>query len=133
MRRLNRQELIDLVEKQFFAPMGRKKLDEMMAALAEDCTFTIYPARNHAANRDAIRDVYQTIFENYPEMWHGHFVWVVDEAEQRVATSFDARLTDRSGTVTERRNSKFFDVYDGKVRDMNLYLSASASIVDVNS
>ncbi len=133
MRRLNRQELIDLLEKQFFAPMGRKHLDKMLAAVAEDCIFTIYPARNHAVNRDGIRDFYQTIFEKYLEMWHGNFERVVDEAEQRVATSFDARLTDRAGGETVRRNSKFFTVSDGKLSEMNLYMSTSGSIVEVDS
>jgi ketosteroid isomerase-like protein len=131
--KLNRQELIDLVAKQFFDSMAEKRLDDMMAAVAENCTFTIYPARDHAADRDGIRAIYQAIFDNYPKLWHDNFDWVVDEAAQRVAISFDARLTDPEGEVTERRNSRFSAISDGKISEMNLYLCASASIVDVGS
>ncbi|MDP6708291.1 MAG: nuclear transport factor 2 family protein [Alphaproteobacteria bacterium] len=134
MHRLNRQELIDLVETQYFARMDEKRLDEMLAAVAEDCVFTIYPAGDVAAGRDSgIRDLFQTAFETYPEMWHGNFEWVVDEAGQRLAASFDVRLVDRAGKETVMRNGKFFSVSDGKLAALNLYLSTSDAIIEVDA
>ena len=41
---LNKAQLIDLVENQYFAQMDVKRLDETLACLAPDCVWRIYPA-----------------------------------------------------------------------------------------
>jgi ketosteroid isomerase-like protein len=132
MQRLNRQELIDLVEKRYFAAMDDRRLEEMLACLAEDCVFTIYPAGDRAVGRDGgIRDLFETVYATYPEMWHGNFEWVVDEAEQRLAASFDVRLVDSAGKEMVMRNGKFFSVENGRLSQLNLYLSTSDDLVDI--
>jgi ketosteroid isomerase-like protein len=133
MQRLNRQGLIDLVEKSYFGAMDDRRLEAVLACLAEDCVFTIYPAGDRAVGRDAgIRDLFERVYETYPEMWHGNFEWVVDEAEQRLAASFDVRLVDHGGAELSMRNGKFFAVEDGRLAELNLYLSTSDDLVEAN-
>ncbi len=132
MQRLNRKDLIDLVEKRYFAAMDDRRLDEMLACLAEDCVFTIYPAGDRAVGRESgIRDLFESAYATYPKMWHGNFEWVVDEAAQRVAGNFDVRLVKDDGETIEMRNGKFFSVEDGRFSELNLYLSTSDDILDV--
>ena len=134
MRPLNREELIELVEQRYFAAMDARKLDQVLSCLADACVFTIYPAGNRASGRDgAIRDLFEAAYANYPEMWHGNFEWVVDEAAQRIAGNFDVRLVKGDGETMTMRNGKFFQVEDGRLANLNLYLSTSDDLIDINN
>ena len=63
MRRLSREELIELVERRYFAAMDARKLDEVLSCLADTCAFTIYPAGDRASGRDgAIRELFETAY-----------------------------------------------------------------------
>ncbi len=133
MRRLSREELIELVERRYFAAMDARKLDEVLSCLADTCAFTIYPAGDRASGRDgAIRELFETAYATYPEMWHGNFEWVVDEAAQRIAGNFDVRLVKGDGETMTMRNGKFFQVRDGRLTNLNLYLSTSDDIIEIN-
>jgi ketosteroid isomerase-like protein len=127
---LDRAQLIDLVENRYFAAMDRKDLDGTMSGLAPDCVFTIYPAGDRYAGRDAaIRPLFQQAFVDYANMWHGNFNWVVDEPQQRLAAWFDVRLERTDGSVIEMSNGKFFSVENDLLRRLDLYLSTSEAIV----
>lgn len=127
---LDRAGLIDLVEARYFGAMDRKDLDGTMAGLAPDCVFTIYPAGDVYAGREAaIRPMFAKAFVDYRSMWHGNFNWVVDEPQQRLAAWFDVRLERVDGSVLEMNNGKFFSVSDGLLRRLDLYLSTSEQIV----
>ncbi|HZD26270.1 MAG TPA: nuclear transport factor 2 family protein [Alphaproteobacteria bacterium] len=127
---LDRDGLIDLIGRQYFGAMDRKDLDGTMAPLAPDCVFTVYPAGERHAGRDAaIRPLFARAFEDYASLWHGNFNWVVDEPQQRVAAWFDVRLERPGGHVIEMSNGKFFSLAGDRLVRLDLYLSTAERIV----
>ncbi|MDD9904535.1 MAG: nuclear transport factor 2 family protein [Rhodospirillaceae bacterium] len=127
---LNRNQLIELVEKRYFNVMDQGRLDDTLACLASDCVWHIYPAGKVLKGRDGeIRDAFANAMARYETMWHGNFEWTVDEAAQRVAASFDVRLVDNAGKETELSNVKLFQVEDGHFTRLDLYFSTTEAIV----
>lgn len=127
---LNRQELIDLVEKRYFNVMDRGELDDTLECLAPDCVWNIYPAGIVLQGRDGdIRDAFKSAMARYPTMWHGDFEWTIDEAEQKVAAVFNVRLVDTDGVETNLSNAKLFQVEDGRFTRLDLYFSTAESVV----
>lgn len=127
---LNKQELIELVEKKYFNVMDEGRLDETLACLAPDCVWNIYPAGTVLRGRDTeIRDAFETAMARYPSMWHGNFEWTIDEDAQRIAAVFDVHLVDQDGKETELSNAKLFRVEDGKFKRLDLYFSTAEAIV----
>ena len=127
---LNRQELIDLVEKRYFNAIDQGRLEDTLACVAPDCVWNIYPAGTILTGRDGeIRDAFADAIERYPTMWHGNFEWTVDEAAQKVAASFDVRLVDKAGRETELSNVTLFRIEDGRFARLDLYFSTAEAIV----
>ena len=127
---LNRNELIDLVEKRYFNAMDQGQLNETLARLSPNCVWRIYPAGTVLNGRDGeIRDAFADAIARYKTMWHGNFEWTIDEAAQRVAASFDVRLIDKAGKETKLRNVKLFQVEEGRFTHLDLYFSTTEIIV----
>ena len=127
---LNKQELIDLVEKRYFNVMDEGRLDETLECLAPDCVWNIYPAGIELRGRDGeIRSAFEGAMARYPTMWHGNFEWTVDEAAQRVAAVFDVRLVDTDGRESNMSNARMFRIEDGRFIRLDLYFSTSESVV----
>ena len=127
---LNREQLIDLVEKRYFNVMDEGRLDDTLECLAPECVWHIYPAGTVLSGRDGeIRDAFANAMARYETMWHGNFEWTIDEAAQRVAASFDVRLVDKAGKETELSNVKLFQVEDGRFTRLDLYFSTTEAIV----
>ncbi len=127
---LNQQELIDLIEKRYFNVMDQGRLDDTLACLAPNCIWNIYPAGTALTGRDSgIRDAFVSAMERYPTMWHGNFEWIIDEAAQKVAATFDVRLVDTEGRETSLSNVKLFKVEDGLFTKLDLYFSSAEPIV----
>jgi hypothetical protein len=127
---LAKQELIDLIEKRYFNVMDQGRLDDTLASLALDCVWNIYPAGTVLKGRDSeIRDAFISAIARYPTMWHGNFEWIIDEAAQKVAATFDVRLVDTEGRETNLSNVKLFQVEDGLFTKLDLYFSTAEPIV----
>lgn len=127
---LNSEQLVDLIENQYFGQMDQKHLDETLRCLAPDCVWRIYPADIALTGRDdEIRAAFENAMEKYTTMWHGDFEWIVDEAAQRVCATFNVRLVDQEGNETKLSNAKIFRVVDGKFTELDLYFSSAAPIV----
>ena len=127
---LNKQELMNLVEKRYFNVMDEGRLDETLECLAPDCVWNIYPAGIELRGRDGeIRAAFEDAMARFPTMWHGNFEWTVDVAAQRVATIFDVRLVDMDGRESNMSNAKLFRIEDGQFTRLDLYFSTSESVV----
>ena len=57
---MNREELIDLIEKRYFKVMDQGRLDDTLDCIAVDCVWHIYPAGTILSGRDGeIRDAFE--------------------------------------------------------------------------
>ncbi len=128
---LDRAALIELIEHRYFANMDARRLEQTLACLEPDCVWRLYPRGTVLEGRDgAIRAAFEEAYARYPEMWHGSFEWIVDEQTQRVCATFDVRLVDTSGRVTELSNAKLFRVSPGgRFARLDLYLSSAEPVV----
>jgi ketosteroid isomerase-like protein len=127
---LNKTQLIDLVENQYFEQMDLKRLDETLRCLAPDCVWRIYPAGITLNGRDdEIRNAFKDAMAKYPTMWHGDFDCIVDEQAQRICATFNVRLVDAKGAETTMSNAKIFRVREGKFIELDLYFSSATAII----
>ncbi len=127
---LTKNELTSLIEKRYFNRMDQGHLDETLACIAPYCVWNIYPAGIRLEGRDgAIRDAFVSAIARYPTMWHGKFEWIVDEAAQKVAATFDVRLVDTDGLESNFSNVKLFQIEDGLFTRLDLYFSTADSVV----
>lgn len=121
---LTAEQLVALVERDYFGNVDAQKLDAALAALAPDASLTVQTAfLTHEGRDTGIRRMFEGFFAAYPEGWHGRFRHVVDVPNQRVASQFDVRLVDPDGQVVTASNANFFRIRDGLIQEIFVYMS----------
>jgi len=122
-----RVRLTGLVE-HYFAAVDRMDLASTLACFSADATVTIatfdlvYRGRD-----DAIRGMYERLFARYASVWHGDFDHVVDPPG-RIASQFAVRNLSAQGITTVKHNCNFFQVQDGRIHTMAVYMSGDNSL-----
>jgi len=76
---------------------------------------------------EAIRAMYERLFARYASVWHGDFDHVVD-APARIASQFTVRNLSPQGLTTVKHNCNFFQMQDGLIHTMTVYMSGDNSL-----
>jgi hypothetical protein len=121
--KLSREELISLVVDEYFGKTDVHRLDEVLDTMQPDVTFDIPTHGAHHEGRDTgIRTMFDRLYEAHAAVWHGDFHHVVDVDAQWIASQFTVRNTEHDGSVTEKHNCNFFEVVDGKLSRVWVYM-----------
>jgi len=122
-----RVRLTSLIE-HYFAAVDRMDLSGTLAFFGAYATVTIATFDLVYRGRDeAIRGMYERLFARYASVWHGDFDHVVDPPA-RIASQFTVRNLCPQGIVTVKHNCNFFEVHDGRIRTMAVYMSGDNSL-----
>ena len=122
-----RVRLTSLVE-HYFAAVDRMDLAGTLDCFSADATVTIATFDLVYRGRDeAIRGMYERLFARYASVWHGDFDHVLDPPA-RIASQFTVRNLSAQGIVTVKHNCNFFDVRDGRIHTMAVYMSGDNSL-----
>jgi uncharacterized protein (TIGR02246 family) len=107
--RISGEELRDIAHG-YLAALDRLDLDGMLAFFAPDATFLVQSARAVVEGRDAIREMWASLFAAHESMVHRVTNIVVDDHAGKVATeqAFTGRRVD--GEIELRCSCYFFDV-----------------------
>ncbi len=124
MADLTAEQLVALVERDYFGNVDAKNLDGVLAALAPEARLTVQTAFvTHEGRDTGIRRMLTDFFAAFSEGWHGDFAHVVDVPNQRVASRFDVRLVDPAGKAATASNANFFQMHDGLIAEIFVYMS----------
>ncbi|RGP53647.1 nuclear transport factor 2 family protein [Pseudomonas abyssi] len=123
MTTLNREQLIDLATKQYFANVDCKNMDAVLACFHPDVQFTIQTDNLTHPGVEGVRKMFEGLFSTYDEIWHGDFEMAADDATQTVCARFNVYLKDPAGNETRLSNCNFWYVRDGKFERVFVFMS----------
>lgn len=126
---LNRAELIELATNSYFASVDAKDMAATLANFHDESLFCIQTSFTRHAGKPAIRRMFEEFFASFETIVHRDFVCTVDEANGRIAASFEAVLTAADGTVTRLHNTNFWRIRDGKFQEVYVYMSGANVLV----
>ena len=123
----DRADLTAWVE-HYFAAVDRMDLAATLACFSANATVTIATFDLVYQGRDgAIRGMYERLFARYAGVWHGDFEHVVDPPG-RIASQFTVRNLAQDGVTTVKHNCNFFQLQDGRIHTMAVYMSGDNSL-----
>ena len=126
---LTRDQLITLATQSYFASVDAKDMAATLDCFHDEALFCIQTSFTRHAGKAAIRRMFEEFFASFETIVHRDFICTVDEANGRIAASFEAVLTAADGTVTRLRNTNFWRIRDGKFQEVYVYMSGANVLV----
>jgi ketosteroid isomerase-like protein len=126
---LSRAALIKLATQDYFAQVDAKDMEGTLACFNDEAMFTVQTSFTTHAGKAEIRRMFEDFFGAYESIVHKDFTCTVDEANGRIAASFEAVLTDAKGQVTRLSNTNFWRVRDGRFQEVHVYMSGTNVLV----
>lgn len=123
MSHLSREQLIDLATQKYFANVDAKNMAGVLDCFHEDVAFTIQTDNLTHDGRTGVRQMFENLFANFEEIWHGDFELAVDIDTQTICSRFNVYLKDAQGNETRLRNCNFWYVEDGRFRRVFVFMS----------
>ncbi|KRW60975.1 nuclear transport factor 2 family protein [Pseudomonas sp. TTU2014-080ASC] len=123
MSRLTRAQLIELAEQKYFANVDNKNMAGVLACFHDDVAFTIQTDNLTHPGVAGVEKMFDNLFSNYDEIWHGDFETAADEETQTVCARFNVYLKDPQGNETRLRNCNFWYVEDGRFKRVFVFMS----------
>lgn len=123
MSRLTREQLSELATEKYFGNVDRKNMQAVLDCCHENVQFTIQTDNLTHDGHTGVRKMFDNLFNNFEEIWHGDFELAVDVETQTVCSRFNVYLKDPQGNETRLRNCNFWYVEDGKFRRVFVFMS----------
>ena len=119
---MTREQLIGLVER-YFAAVDGEDFAAIEATLAEGCVFTVETHGVRLEGLADIRGMFDRLWANHAAVSHSDFVHVPDADQGRIASRFTVVNTEHDGSKTRKSNCNFFEIVDGKVTRVAVYMA----------
>lgn len=126
---LSRDALIELATRTYFGAVDAKNIEAALGCFHDEALFTVQTSFTHHAGKAAIRRMFEDFLGAYATIVHRDFTCTVDEANGRIAASFEAVLTGHDGGVTRLSNTNFWRVRDGRFQEVYVYMSGTNVLV----
>ncbi len=126
---LTREELIALATKTYFGAVDAKDLAGTLACFHDSALFHIQTSFVTHEGKSGLARMFSDFFSAWETIVHRDFVCTADEANGRIAASFEAVLTAADGQVTRLLNTNFWKVRDGRFQEVHVYMSGANVLV----
>ena len=126
---LARDQLIELATRTYFGNVDAKNMDATLACFHDEALFTIQTSFTRHAGKPAIKRMFEDFFASFRDIVHKDFTCTIDEANGRIAASFEAVLTGDDGSVTRLFNTNFWRVREGRFQEVYVYMSGANVLV----
>ncbi|UTW08929.1 nuclear transport factor 2 family protein [Pseudomonas benzenivorans] len=123
MSRLSRAQLSDMATQKYFANVDSKNMAAVLDCFHEDVSFTIQTDNLTHYGHPGVRKMFDNLFSNFEEIWHGDFELAIDVETQTICSRFNVYLKDAQGNETRLRNCNFWYVKDGKFSRVFVFMS----------
>ncbi len=114
---------IDIVTKRYFDGVDNKNMTQVLNCFAPDAV--LYEATSDTTHngREAIRAMFEKLFADFEQIWHGNFVHTADPASNAVCSQFTVLITPNGGEQLRYENCNRFYCKDRLFQDVTVYMS----------
>ena len=126
---LDREGLIDLAIRQYFANVDKKDLDAVLNCFHDNAMMTVQTSFTVHAGKDNIKSMFTEFMSAYDVIVHRDFSCTVDTDNGRITAGFIAELTDADGEKTTLHNTNFWRIREDKFQEIYIYMSGTNVLV----
>jgi len=114
---------IDIVTKRYFDGVDNKNMTQVLNCFAPDAV--LYEATSDTTHRgrDAIRAMFEKLFADFEQIWHGNFVHTADPESNAICSQFTVLITPNGGEQLRYENCNRFYCKDRLFQDVTVYMS----------
>ncbi len=121
--RLGEDWYVDIVTKRYFDGVDNKRLDQVLDCFHEDAVLTEATSNTVHTGRAAIRAMFEKLFADFEQIWHGNFVHVADPVSDAICSQFTVLITPNGGEQLRYENCNRFYCDDRRFRRVYVYMS----------
>lgn len=126
---LNRDGMIDLALKKYFANVDAKNIDAVLECFHDNAMITVQTAFATHVGSAGIHRMFEDFMSAYETIVHRDFTCTVDEKNARIAASFTAELVDHEGNTTLLENTNFWRIREDRFQEVYIYMSGANPLV----
>ena len=93
---------IDIVTKRYFDGVDNKRMDQVLDCFTEDAILTEQTSQTVHNGKAAIRAMFDKLFSDFSDIWHGNFVHTADPDTNAVCSQFTVLITPNGGEELRR-------------------------------
>lgn len=115
---------IDIVTKRYFDGVDNKNLAQVLNCFSEDAVLTeVTSGTVHTGRDEGIRAMFEKLFADFSDIWHGNFVHTADPASNTVCSQFTVLITPHGGSELRYENCNRFYLKDRLFQRVYVYMS----------
>ncbi len=114
---------IDIVTKRYFDGVDNKRLDQVLACFTEDAVLTEQTSNTVHNGIGAIRSMFEKLFADFSDIWHGNFVHTADPASNAICSQFTVLITPNGGEELRYENCNRFYLEGDRFHRVYVYMS----------
>ena len=118
------ENYVDIVTKRYFHGVDHFNLDLVMGCFHQVSVLTEMTSATVHDGYDAIKNMFEGLFDAHTRIWHGNFVHTVDTENQAICSQFSVEITSKeTGQELRYENCNRFYLDDGKFKQVFVYMS----------
>lgn len=115
---------IDIVTKRYFDGVDNKRLGQVLDCFTPDSLLAeVTSGTVHRGRDSAIRAMFEKLFADFRDIWHGNFIHVADPQTNAICSQFTVLITPEDGTELRYENCNRFYLKGGKFHRVYVYMS----------
>lgn len=115
---------IDIVTKRYFDGVDTKQLDRVLDCFTPDAILTEVTSNTIHPGRDgAIRAMFERLFNDFSDIWHGNFVHTADPETNAICSQFTVLITPQGGDEMRYENCNRFYLKGDRFHRVYVYMS----------
>tara|TARA_B110000196_G_C21081364_1_gene632637 strand:- start:685 stop:1074 length:390 start_codon:yes stop_codon:yes gene_type:complete len=128
MTNLSRQAILDLAEKSYFNSVDKNDIEGILDTMDETIVFSIPTHNVIKTGKNEVREMFDKLFNEHKEVWHGNFTHTIDEEEQNLASTFTVKNTEHDNSIVIKNNCNFFEIENGKFSSITVYMQGDNTL-----
>ncbi|MHA7819774.1 MAG: nuclear transport factor 2 family protein [Erythrobacter sp.] len=114
---------VDIVTKRYFDGVDNKNLDQVLDCFTEDAVLTEQTSNTVHNGKAAIRAMFEKLFADFSDIWHGNFVHTADPASNTICSQFTVLITPEGGDELRYENCNRFYLKGEHFHRVYVYMS----------
>lgn len=115
---------VDIVTKRYFDGVDKKQMQQVLDCFHADAVLHEMTSDTKYDGIDAIRTMFEGLFETNGRIWHGNFVHTVDPAANSVCSQFTVEIEPHEvGSELVYQNCNRFYLQGDKFQNVYVYMS----------
>ena len=115
---------IDIVTKRYFDGVDNKNLAQVLDCFTPDAVLTeVTSGTVHTGRDTGIAAMFEKLFADFSDIWHGNFVHTADPQTNAVCSQFTVLITPHGGPELRYENCNRFYLQDRLFHRVYVYMS----------